>query len=367
MKAKILTLSLYGFTHALVDTASAFILFYSLGLHHFDYRTSGGLVLLYALLAFGIQPLLGLAVDALQAPRKFAALGCLALAVSLFLPGQAPIPAICLACIGNALFHLGGGSISLNLAPGRATEPGFFVAPGALGLAAGIIAGKAGLPLEWPLILLLTAAGVAILALEHPPVDYRRTPVGGEAGYFRLILLLLLTSVAVRSLVGLAAVFPWKTQGALLWILPLAVVGGKALGGVLADRFGWTRVAVGALLTSAPLMALGAGLPWLALPGVILFQMTMPVTLVAVAAMYPGRSAFAFGLTCLALFAGAYPVYTGAGSAFALHWPSFGIIICSALALLAALHLFFRRLDSPLKPQASEALPWVEAGSGEAA
>jgi threonine/homoserine/homoserine lactone efflux protein len=36
--------------------------------------------------------------------------------------------------------------------------------------------------------------------------------------------------------------------------------------------------------------------------------MTMPVTLVAIADLFPERPGFAFGLTCLALIAGALPV-----------------------------------------------------------
>lgn len=54
-------------------------------------------------------------------------------------------------------------------------------------------------------------------------------------GRGRLILLLLLSSVAMRSLLGLALSFPWT------WLLVLAGALGKGFGGVLADRFGWMR------------------------------------------------------------------------------------------------------------------------------
>jgi FSR family fosmidomycin resistance protein-like MFS transporter len=114
--------------------------------------------------------------------------------------------------------------------------------------------------------------------------------------------------VGVRSLAGLTLDLPWKADTALLVALTIAVVGGKAVGGIVADRLGWRPVAVGALLCSLPLLAFGATIPAAGMAGVLLLNMTMPVTLAAVASALPrGSEGFAFGLTCLALFFGAVP------------------------------------------------------------
>jgi FSR family fosmidomycin resistance protein-like MFS transporter len=59
---------------------------------------------------------------------------------------------------------------------------------------------------------------------------------------------------------------------------------------------------------SIPLLALGHGSAALGLLGVLAFNMTMPVTLAALALALPRREGLAFGLTCLALFAGSIPV-----------------------------------------------------------
>ena len=54
----------------------------------------------------------------------------------------------------------------------------------------------------------------------------------------------------------------------------------------------------------------GRGHALLATTGMCLFNMTMAVTLVAVALMPPGRPGFAFGAPCLALFLGMLPTAT---------------------------------------------------------
>ena len=63
-----------------------------------------------------------------------------------------------------------------------------------------------------------------------------------KLNYFELILFFVFLSIAIRSLVGMALVFPWKANIDLAIILTLAIVFGKALGGIFADKFGWIRV-----------------------------------------------------------------------------------------------------------------------------
>ena len=114
---------------------------------------------------------------------------------------------------------------------------------------------------------------------------------------------------------------------------------GKGLGGVLADRFGWIRIAVGALLASSPLLSFGASNPVAGLAGLFLFNMTMPVTLVATANALPRWPGFAFGLTCLALIIGAFIPLAGEKAVFSAPLVVFASILLSA----AALHVGLRR------------------------
>ena len=101
-------------------------------------------------------------------------------------------------------------------------------------------------------------------------------------------------------MVGTLLVLPWKTDFNLLLMLTSAVVLGKAFGGILADKFGWIKIAIPALIISAPLLFLGPNYVALGILGAFLFNFTMPVTLTALANTLPGKSGFAFGLTTLA-------------------------------------------------------------------
>jgi FSR family fosmidomycin resistance protein-like MFS transporter len=281
---------------------------------------------------------LGLLVDKFKAPAQTAALGILLVAIStLMVP--VPLLAAVTAGIGNAVFHIGGGVVSLNLAPGKAALPGIYVAPGALGLTVGILIGKGGNFIAWPFILLLLGSAVLILGIPRPVFPAARALPGNQK-WFETVIVLLLLSVAVRSLVGQSLVLPWKSDPVLLLALTSAVVLGKALGGILGDRFGWSTIAVSGLVISTPLLAFFPAIPALAIAGTFLFNLSMPVTLVGLAGMLPGKAGFAFGLTTLALIAGALPAFTPLKTLTGGQVFIFATIIISVAALYGGLRLY---------------------------
>jgi MFS transporter, FSR family, fosmidomycin resistance protein len=344
-------LLVYGISHAVVDCSCAAAVFSLVQTASASNRDLYALILLYNMLAFGGQPLVGRISDYVRTPRLVAVAGCLLVAgawpVMQF--GALPIVTILLAGVGNALFHVGGGTVSLNLTPGRAAAPGIFVAPGALGLFIGGLAAKAGHDMSVVCVTLLLACCVAIRLVRSPAIDYERS--SGIQGNARLgiALVLLFFSVSIRSLIGLTVEFPWKTGIDLGVALVLVVVAGKALGGVLADRFGWRRIAVGALLCSAPLIAFGSHVPALSLVGMLLFNITMAVTLVAIAVMLPGRPGFAFGLPCMALLLGALPAFTNMHAPFRYDSVMLAAIFASAGMLFVALGMLSNIRRSPSK------------------
>jgi len=331
-------LLVYGLTHLLVD-ATCIALLFSLS------RSAAAddffvYVLLYDVLAFGLQVLFGIEVDQRKAPKFAALTGCLLTAASVIAVYLSPVLAVVLAGLGNALFHVGGGSISLNLTPKKAAAPGIFVAPGAFGVTIGLLVGNGGLFTPLPFILLLAFSFIAIIATKAPEMDYNQTSAKKGVNYFEAIILLLLVSITVRSLVGMVAVFPWKTDFNLLMLLTLAVVAGKAVGGIIADRFGWLKVGVASLLISAPLVSFGSGTPYAAIIGMFLFQMTMPITLTAISNMFHGRPGFSFGLTCLALIIGALPSFTELKLVLSNQVIVFVTVILSTAALYLALKYY---------------------------
>jgi len=103
---------------------------------------------------------------------------------------------------------------------------------------------------------------------------------------------------------------------------------------------------VGGLALSIPLLAFAPDLAALAILGVLLFNLTMPVTLAATANLLRGRPGLAFGLTCLALEVGfwlgklPFVEWDGAGA----QWQSLGVMLLALLALYLGLRLAFARL-----------------------
>lgn len=327
------SLAVYSVAHAVVDAICAGVLLTLWQRNIAAPIEFGALFALYNFLAFATQPLLGLLVDRLQRPRTTAIIGGTLVALATIEFVRRPLLSVCVAGMGNALFHLGAGTIAIRLTPGRATAPGIFVAPGDIGVMTGTMLGMAGKFMVWPFVAGLALLSALAAALPVPEQSSTRHTFTWRD---LIPLVLLLACVAVRSMVGFSLVLPWKTLFGLAVALSVLVMLGKGVGGVLADRFGWGRIAVGALLVATPLLAFGAHLPAPGLLGVFLFNFTMPVTLVATVGLFPQRPAFAFGLTCLALEVGARPVLAGAAE-FGAPWILFALGSGAAAALYLAL------------------------------
>ena len=338
--------AIYGVIHALVDAACvAAVVRASRGSNVGDLGAFWT-VASYDLLAFGLQFPLGLVVDRLRLARLSMIVGA-AMAAAVLDPGPIPPLATMIAAgVGNALFHLGAGGLVLRSAGGRAAPAGVFVAPGALGLGLGLWMGRTGRGSTFPIYVALAFAVIALVTLDKPAADERNAPSGAAAQPavvpWLILLMLLLVSVAVRSFVGFGACFQCPGGLAVAIGLPVAAFLGKLVGGMVADRLGWLRASIGALLLSLPLIAFSGGSLVLALPGVLLFQSTMAVTLVAIYALMPRWPAAAFGLPSLALIAGAFPTFFPAGKQLFGRWAFVLLIALSAVVLTLALRRLTR-------------------------
>lgn len=305
-------------------------------------------VLAYDVLAFAGQVPLGWLVDRLDLRRGAALLGILLAAAGLLVGQHAGYVVVLLAGLGNALFHLGAGAMVLAGGREKAAPAGVFVGPGALGLGIGLLLGRRFVTVPvWPWLFALAAA-VALVLLVSLRTETSDQPTATPTFHPPVLLTiatLLCLSVAIRSLVGTVGCDACDKTLLLAIAIPCAGCLGKVAGGFLADRFGWIDLSMVALLASAPLLAFSGGDLWLALPGLLLFQMTMPVTLVAVFRLMPARPALAFGLPCLALIAGALPAYLPGG------WRPHGIgVLTLVLGSAAILFLALRRVVPPPRP-----------------
>ncbi len=300
----------YSTAHFIVDFACAFLMFSTISRSPDWYIC----ILLYNFCAFALQMPLGGLADAWNRNSLFAGLGCLLVASSFGL-WSLPILATIVVGIGNAMFHVGGGVDILNISQEKSSALGIFVSPGALGLYLGTILGKAS-SLHIIFILLALVGAVAFIYItyrsqggQYPPnAEFSLESSISKSRLIGAICLFLV--VCLRSYVGLTLVFPWKGIG--LWGLGLvsAVVLGKMLGGFLSDRFGPLKTSI-LSLGGASLLFLFPTIPLVGIGSLLLFNMTMPITLWAMAKIFPGAKGFSFGLLTFGLFLGFLPKYLG--------------------------------------------------------
>lgn len=326
-------LTVYGTAHALVDAACIMLVLGGIDVGQ-DFLVY---IILYNMLAFGLQLPLGWLLDRLHHPVPAVVAGCVTVSAAVLL-FRHPLMAIGLAGIGNALFHTGGGTVALNLRPGKASFPGLFVAPGGIGLFAGaLILQRYDFHPEI-IALALWCAGALMAGVKRPRIVYaaRKERMGSLLDF---AILLLMVTICMRSLVGLSIHFSWQSDPFLLYAIPVAIALGKGMGGFMADYLGWIKVAVGGLVVSSLLLLFGEQWVMAGIAGLFFFNLTMPVTLVAISNLLPGRPGFSFGLTTLAILAGALPVFFGYKAFLALNPVMIASILISAVTLYTGLKI----------------------------
>lgn len=343
-------LSLHATAHGVVDASCTATVLSIFSHGALPVSQAFGYITWYCVAGFGLRPVLGFFVDRWQAPRFAASAGCLLAATAALLFLRAPLVALPLAGLGNALFHVGGGGICFRATPGRAAGPGVFAAPGALGLAVGTFMGMNGRFPAW-----LFAAGLLLLALaaallRPPGMNYESQRCKVNTAWFEIAILLVFLSVALGSFIGLAMAFPWKSDLRLLSALTAGIVLGRGLGGMIADRLGWMRTAGCALLAALPLLSIGAQVPGAAIAGIFLFNAGVASAAAAIANLLPGRPAFAFGLVSLGLILGALPAFGDARQYMAAPAVIAGAVLLLAALYCAGLRFYFKEKAEQTAP-----------------
>lgn len=345
--------AIYSAVHLLVDFACAYLMFSGI----YGAREWYLCLLLYNFCAFAMQMPMGAAADALDKNARLSALGCVLIGgaylvcalggvaeeAGLVSAGVLSVMAAVTAGLGNGLFHVGGGLDVLNRSGENAGLLGVFVAPGALGVFLGTTIGKnaAGMR-EWPALLLVVSACAIVWAARrekrwessgNSPVSYEGIRSGGAAAAVVCLLLV----VVFRSYLGMIQDFSWKDSLGAGAMLAAATALGKMAGGFLADVAGMRRVAF-ASVSLAGILYLLSGCPAAGILAVFFWNMTMPLTLWAVAKLLPGAKGFTFGLLTFGLFLGFCPAYLGLPS-FAEVFSSEGMgltVLCAVSLVLLA-------------------------------
>ncbi len=308
----------YSLLHAVVDMSCAVLLGVAAAKAGLTPVQAAFGIIFYDFAAFALQLPFGWLADRLDRNALVSAAGCLVIAAAFGMQGTG-IAACIVAGVGNALFHVGGGIDVLNISEGKASLPGVYVATGAMGLYLGMNAGLLSLTGGMMAIALVVSAVFLLWFykkvnpdwhVSNAPCTLQPHPDRISTEAFVITGCLLLT-ICVRGGFGLAMKFSWNTGFRTGLISVCAVVLGKALGGVIGDRLGWIRTSVTSLAASAVLFFFAYDSIVCGLLALFLFNMTMPITLTALANLFPKRKGAAFGATTFALVGGAMPVFSG--------------------------------------------------------
>lgn len=333
----------YGIMHALIDLSTAGLLFAAIRYHQFIPKQQYFLIFLYNFLAFAMQPLFGFLTDRMKAPKITTLSGIVMVAISFVFFHSSPVAAIVIASIGNALFHIGGGVINLFVTPRRSVSLGIFIAPGDLGLWAGIYLGNNGF-FSMPLLpLLLALSAIVVFIIKSPETYDNLEKIKIESQWPQACLALLWLSVVVRTLVNMTGGYTLGKSQISSGVLSVAAFFGKGIGGFVSDKFGWKVVGVTAILISCPLIAFADGNLFAGASGMLLLNIVMPLSATAMAGIIPKHPGLSMGLYCLALFAGSSIQFLPQKSFFYDSITQMISIIGVAMLLFAALSLLRKR------------------------
>jgi len=318
--AKWMPIGIATVLHFLVDGLCVCCLYLMAG-NNLDTSDIVVLFLAYNILAFMTQPLTGWWIDRLT--HRYVALltatGLLTTAVVLqvaavylqsFNPSIYQFLAIGTAVLlgmGNSAFHVWGGKLTATMTNNDMRSLGIFVSSGVVGLTIGVL--YASWWLLAGMLLLITVLGVIAPRLPANVAEVlttipQRSETGAQIGFWLLAILLF---VLLRSFVGEIVSVGLEKKSAVLLLLAITAMLGKASGGWMARWCGISHAIVICVgITSACMMFRKSEVVPLipVVLGIFAINCTMPMTLHLANRLLPLREGLAFGLLAAVLIPG---------------------------------------------------------------
>ena len=213
-------------------------------------------------------------------------------------------------CFGNAFLHISGAENTLKNSNGKLAHSAIFVSGGSFGVISGRLLAKTMIP-SWILLpFILTIIPFALYADTFNEKDNC-----DEFNYVKksinpvIIILIAFLVVIVRGYMGYGIPTSWN-KTVIQNVLLFTFMGiGKALGGILSDTFGIRKVAILSTLLAIPFLCFGDSIMIISLIGVLMFSMTMSITLGILVSVLKKTPGLAFGITTIGLFLGTAPIF----------------------------------------------------------
>ncbi len=253
---------------------------------------------LYNFLAFCLQPLAGILSDRI---KRFSAYTYIFISFILLLFGMIPIlniwSSVIFVGLGNCLFHVGAGTLILTNSQHKMTPLGIFVSSGAVGLFVGTILAH---NIAFHFILTFLLMALIFLNLNKPQKVLLRHHQLVHCG----ITFLLCLCIAIRSFMGFMPLTLFEKTPLILWMITMGIFIGKALGGILCDKWGIQKVIYISTALVMVLFLFSFQNPYLWTIVQTIVNLSMPITLYLMYQSMPKYPAFSFGLAASFLVVG---------------------------------------------------------------
>lgn len=239
----------------------------------------------------------------------------LTISMPIYFIFHTPYLAIIILCIGNALLHVNGAEVTLRSSNGKLASPAIFVGGGSFGVVTGKL--LASTQISYLLIVFFSLTMIPfILLAEYYKKDTLKdkNPCKSFNHYnkdvnVKLVILFAVLIVIVRAYMGYGIPTSWN-KTTLETILLFSIMGiGKCLGGVMCDLVGVRKTAIISIVGSLPFLLFGDKVMLISLIGIMMFSMTMAITLGILVSTLKKAPGLAFGLTTIGLFLGTVPIF----------------------------------------------------------
>lgn len=214
-------------------------------------------------------------------------------------------------CIGNAFIHVSGAESTLRVSEGKLSHPAIFVGGGSFGVVLGKVLATTTLKPYYFIPIILTMIPFILLSntylkmkITTTKYDYANKSINSY-----IIMLLAVLIVIIRGYIGYGIPTSWNKTMVQTVLLFFTMGIGKCLGGILSDTYGIKKVGIYSCLLAIPFLMFGDDIMLISLIGVMLFSMTMAITLALLVSVLKKNPGLAFGLTTIGLFLGTLPIF----------------------------------------------------------
>ena len=301
--------TLYFIIHLIIEITSFYIVS-----SYIDTNLVWILALMYDFFAFVPQGIFGYLKDK-GIKTNFTIIGMILSTLSLILLyfNLNAILVILVLSIGNCMIHIQGAETTLRTSNGQMAPSAIFVSGGSFGVITGKILAMYNVPIPFVIIInLLMLIPIAICNKYVYLIDDKNLEkynFSNKNINSKVIITLAVFVVIVRAYMGYGIPTTWNKTLIQTILLYCSMGIGKAMGGILIDSIGIKKTALLSTIGSLPFLLFGNNVMAISLIGIMMFSMTMAVTLgliVSEIKKYPG---VAFGFTTIGLFLGSLPVF----------------------------------------------------------